>query len=771
MFVSTATTTATAAVPHPKRQASSSPPYLFFQRNTPTFRIRIPADLQPCLGKTEYRRSIGRCYAPEAKLRALKLATAALEVFSFVREALQARELLTHSHETGKGDTRKNDAEYTHSQRYRERYQVAQENSTNDSGYTSDLKGRTLASLTDDEIQSIAENALLNALRGERLISIRAVRDQVLYGENIAAYEKLKPIMAERQRSEDAATAHTAGQTAADYADREAQCRQELQRGILSEDTARITDTIFAGSGIQMNPETESYTALEAFPPTASIPYIMACQKMLEANVSYYSTMKEHTKGNEGIRNAEIERLEARQEARREKRRIKIANETAAAATAAVIQPPVAQASPQAQRQQKTLKETIEEFADDRIREGQWNAASRTRAMSKYDLFRAIVDPDDTLPVGALNAALLTRYRKTLFGYPVNRTKKVAYRDMPLPQVLADAEAGRIPVEDRMGVQTVINHCQTVIAFMTWAGRREYIANTAISGLLIVSKKAQAGDEETRDPFTSEDIRKLFNPEHYLRAGLWRREGNAVGASPSRFWVPLLGLFTGARLEELAQLHLEDIVLVDETRSVRRMFPTGGEQQSKRPDEVVCIHIHRNSPSHHLKNAASQRHAPLSSVLIDDFGFLDYAAIVSSRAVPGDSRLFPELRRSTATDKLSSKLSNWFTTYRRRVDVGTGEEEGKKVFHCFRNTISFWMDRQETIQEKAAARTLGHAVNGITFKTYSKDTSPHIISRTVTEPFSEYVRPLLDIEGLKASPFTQCGGGDEREEMRGNDGL
>ena len=50
-----------------------------------------PEDLQACLGKTEYRRSIARCYAQEAKLRVLRLASAALEVFSLTREVLAAR--------------------------------------------------------------------------------------------------------------------------------------------------------------------------------------------------------------------------------------------------------------------------------------------------------------------------------------------------------------------------------------------------------------------------------------------------------------------------------------------------------------------------------------------------------------------------------------------------------------------------------------------------------------------------------------------------------
>lgn len=80
-------------------------PYLSGRRNVPTFRIRIPADIQSCLSRTEYRRSLGPCYAAEARLRSLRLATAAHEVFAFAREAIQARtESLTRQASFGKNN-------------------------------------------------------------------------------------------------------------------------------------------------------------------------------------------------------------------------------------------------------------------------------------------------------------------------------------------------------------------------------------------------------------------------------------------------------------------------------------------------------------------------------------------------------------------------------------------------------------------------------------------------------------------------------------------
>ena len=77
--------------PRPRLQSGRGVPYLFFFRNIPTFRIRVPTDVQPCLKRTEYRRSLGRCYAPQMKRQALNLASTALSIFAFAREALTAR--------------------------------------------------------------------------------------------------------------------------------------------------------------------------------------------------------------------------------------------------------------------------------------------------------------------------------------------------------------------------------------------------------------------------------------------------------------------------------------------------------------------------------------------------------------------------------------------------------------------------------------------------------------------------------------------------------
>ena len=49
-------------------------------------------------------------------------------------------------------------------------------------------------------------------------------------------------------------------------------------------------------------------------------------------------------------------------------------------------------------------------------------------------------------------------------------------------------------------------------------------------------------------------------------------------------------------------------------------------------------------------------------------------------------------------------------------------------------------------------------IKGVTYSRYSKDTAPHILYETITEPFTEHLTGFLDIEGLKASKWANFGG-------------
>src|SRR5690606_39458165 len=100
-----------------------------------------------------------------------------------------------------------------------------------------------------------------------------------------------------------------------------------------------------------------------------------------------------------------------------------------------------------------------------------------------------------------------------------------------------------------------------------------------------------APTRKVRVAFSSEDLHRIFHSPIYT-AGLRPRGGGIEAA----FWLPLLALFTGARVEELAQLTTADLM---HARGLGHYLNISDEAEHAK-----------------LKNASSRRRIPLHATLI-----------------------------------------------------------------------------------------------------------------------------------------------------------
>jgi integrase len=112
---------------------------------------------------------------------------------------------------------------------------------------------------------------------------------------------------------------------------------------------------------------------------------------------------------------------------------------------------------------------------------------------------------------------------------------------------------------------------------------------------------------------------------------------------PYQFWLPLLGLYTGGRLEELCQLIVSDVV------------ETNG---------IWAISINDEGDDKRIKTQQSRRIIPLHPQIVS-LGFLQY--IDSLKAARG-SRVFPELKRIGG--RYGHAPSKWFNEkYRKQLGI------------------------------------------------------------------------------------------------------
>jgi|GEM_PF-1113214 len=196
------------------------------------------------------------------------------------------------------------------------------------------------------------------------------------------------------------------------------------------------------------------------------------------------------------------------------------------------------------------------------------------------------------------------------------------------------------------------------------------------------------GEEEDRLPFDIDDLKRIFGSPLYTEGVRLGRDTGEAGV-----WVPLLALYHGCRIEELAALLSTDIQHVD---GIYLINIEGKKPKPKRQNKTDA----KGNEAKRVKNRPSNRRIPLHPVLIKA-GFLNYVQAVKKA---GHTRLFHTLK-ADRRGRYAPVLSEQFLRYIRKE---LGVEDPKKVFHSFRHTFRTAC-RNGGIDEEMADALMGHS--------------------------------------------------------------
>ena len=341
---------------------------------------------------------------------------------------------------------------------------------------------------------------------------------------------------------------------------------------------------------------------------------------------------------------------------------------TPAPAIRSVVRSPSA-ISPKQVIDSPTLGTLSKRYVEEGKRGGTWRVVSTHEVeRSLRDLFELMGD----MPIAAFDANQARLLKDRLSRCPQYFGLRPEFKGKTLLQVVESGSTYKT-----VTAVTVNNRLRKLSAFMNWCKTNGYIQDNPLTGLKMMTGSAK----EARLSFEQHDLTTLLDLDALK---------TEARKHPWRYWIPLLGRYTGARLEELCQLRVDDFV----------------EQQG-----IQCIRVDDSSEGQNLKNASSRRMLPVHPSLIE-LGLLRH---IESAKATGSHRLFPDLE--PVRGKLGHAPSKWFGRYK----VKRGIDDSKKTFHSFRHTLIDDL-RDAGVQDSLIKRIVGHEDNAVTFGVYGSRT-------------------------------------------------
>jgi integrase len=227
-------------------------------------------------------------------------------------------------------------------------------------------------------------------------------------------------------------------------------------------------------------------------------------------------------------------------------------------------------------------------------------------------------------------------------------------------------------------------YVERVSMLFKWCVDADYCDKNYFKNLAV---KVDDDDKQKRRPYTREELLRFVQSPIFT-------DKNLPLERAYQFFIPLIGLFAGMRMNEICQLHTEDI---------------------REINGVWCIDVNKNSPDKRLKSKAARRIVPLHPVVIKA-GLIEYKKIMEEQ---GNERMWMELKFKEGNYK-----EDYSTEFNKYIDKHITDDR-EVNFHVFRNTLSDNLKQQGiSISEAPVAAILGHKHPNITFDTYGQSYNP-----------------------------------------------
>lgn len=200
----------------------------------------------------------------------------------------------------------------------------------------------------------------------------------------------------------------------------------------------------------------------------------------------------------------------------------------------------------------------------------------------------------------------------------------------------------------------VANQVSHVAQLFDALARKEIIQTNPVRGLVVVKKSEKAARRSQGhewEPFDLETLKRIFDPKNLAKTRMEHVR-----------WGAVIGLYTGARVGEIAQIFLRDFVVEEGTH---------------------CLKICADSDGQSIKTGESgERLVPVHPDLVR-LGLLERVAQLRAA---GEERLFPRMRIDSAAGRGNS-MSKGFNYYLAGLGIRPRRANGIIGIHSLRKTV------------------------------------------------------------------------------------
>lgn len=317
-----------------------------------------------------------------------------------------------------------------------------------------------------------------------------------------------------------------------------------------------------------------------------------------------------------------------------------------------------------------TLSHVIEKHIAAHTQDGVWDGNTHDSKRAILDLLMELLGKG--YDISQMDAKAARAVRDDIKRIPRNRNKNPRVCNLPL------REAMELEGVERISPVTASKYFNTIRSLFDWCAKEEYIARNPFASITLgAERKKKKSDRTAFTPEQVKQIRDALDPYgiHY------------------RYWGPLLGLYTGARLNEVSQLMLDDI---------------------QERDGIWCFNMNDDGDDKRLKTDAAKRLVPIHKELLG-LGILEEVERLRKQ---GHDRFLHELR-FCKKNGYGKKLGHYFNQVL-LPNLGLKKQSHVEVFHALRHTAVTRL-YQAGVPQPIVETIVGHERSGTSQQVYFRE--------------------------------------------------